>query len=278
MSRIYFEDTIGKQENEIHDTVLEPPFRLIGKPIIKTLPVRLETRSLWDAAERPQYLFGVLRAAAQAKREGKPSVSVIEFGVAEGYGLLALQAHAAAVGKEAGINIEVYGFDSGLGLPEACGDYRDHPDIWQPGDFQMNCDELRQQLSKDTRLVLGSIEHTVLQEELTSPIGFIAFDLDFYSSTVHALRLFSRKDVSFLNRVGAYFDDINDSHNHRFAGELLAIEEFNNTSESFRIDRRRGIRQGRPFPEAGWLERMFIVHNLKAISATKLKRNPARMR
>lgn len=242
------------------------------------MPVRPETLSLWDAADRPQYLFGLLRAADQAKREGRLSFSAIEFGVAEGYGLLELQAHAAAVGKETGVNIDVYGFDSGSGLPATCGDYRDHPDIWQPGDFQMNCDKLRKQLSKPTKLVLGNVEQTILQQEFESPIGFIAFDLDFYSSTVQALRLFSRKDAVFLNRVGAYFDDINDIHNHRFAGERLAIDEFNVSSDNFRIDQWRGIRYERPFPEARWLDGMFIIHNLKAISETKLKRNPARMR
>lgn len=256
----------------------EPPFRLVSKLVVKTLPVSLETKALWDGAERPQYLFGVLSAVAQAKREAKDSISVIEFGVAEGYGLLQLESHASAVAKETGIRIDVYGFDSGAGLPETCGDYRDHPDVWQPGDFQMDFDGLQQQLSKSTKLVLGNVGETVPLQEFASPIGFISFDLDFYSSTALALRLFSRKDVSFLNRVGAYFDDTNEAYNHRFAGERLAIEEFNRTSDSFRIDRWQGVRRGRPFPEAYWLECMYIIHNLNQISSTKLKRNRARMR
>lgn len=239
--------------------------------------MRLETLSRWDAADRPHYLFGLLGAAAQAKREGKSAFSAIEFGVAEGYGLLAMQAHAAAVAKETGIEIQVFGFDTGSGLPETCGDHRDHPDVWQSGDFQMNFDELRQKLSANTRLAIGNVASTVIEQSFAPPIGFISFDLDFYSSTTQAFRLFSRQDVSFLCRVGAYFDDINDGHNHRFAGELLAIDEFNAASNSFKIDQWRGIRYGRPFPEARWLDRMFLIHNLKAISATKLNRKPARM-
>ena len=245
--------------------IQEPPFRLFSRRIVRTLPFRLETKSFWDASDRPHYLFGLLRAADQAKREGKLSLSVIEFGVADGDGLLVLQAHAAEVGKELGVAIEVYGFDTGSGLPATCGDYRDHPDIWKAGEFPMSFTALEKQLSNGTRLVLGNVEKTVLQQEFASPIGFIAFDLDFYSSTVQAFRLFSRKDVRFLNRVGAYFDDIFDDHNHRFAGELLAIDEFNATSDSFRIDSWRGIRHGRPFPEARWLDGMFMIHNLKAI-------------
>lgn len=255
----------------------EPPFRLISKLFVKTFAVRLETLSRWDAADRPHYLFGLLGAAAQAEREGKSSFAAIEFGVAEGYGLLALQAHAAAVAKETGIGIDVFGFDTGSGLPETCGDYRDHPDVWQSADFQMNLDELRQKLSASTKLALGNVASTVLQQNFPSPIGFISFDLDFYSSTMQAFRLFSRQDASFLCRVAAYFDDINDSHNHRFAGELLAIDEFNAASDNFRIDSWRGIRYGRPFPEAKWLDRMFLIHNLKAISTTKLNRKPARL-
>ncbi|MFB3921515.1 MAG: hypothetical protein ACE145_07315 [Terriglobia bacterium] len=255
----------------------EPPFRLISKVVVKTFATRLGTLSRWDAVDRPHYLFGLLHAAAQTRREGKSSFSAIEFGVAEGYGLLALQAHSAAVTKETGIGIDVFGFDTGSGLPKTCGDYRDHPDHWQAGDFQMDIDGLRRKLLPGTELVIGNVASTVLEQGFTSSIGFISFDLDFYSSTIQAFRLFSRQDVGFLRRVGAYFDDINDSHNHSFAGELLAIDEFNGTNDWFRIDPWRGIRYGRPFPEAKWLDRMFLIHNLKAISATKLNRMPARL-
>jgi hypothetical protein len=59
----------------------------------------------------------VLYAADQARREGHTVIAVIEFGVAEGRGLLALEAHAAAVERVTGIRIHVYGFDSGGGMP-----------------------------------------------------------------------------------------------------------------------------------------------------------------
>jgi len=40
---------------------------------------------------RPQFLYGVGEAARTASRLGIPAISVIEFGVAAGAGLLALE-------------------------------------------------------------------------------------------------------------------------------------------------------------------------------------------
>src|SRR5712692_5495859 len=138
----------------------EPPFRLFLKLAIKILPVSLQTKADWDAVDRPQYLFGLLAAAYQAKREACPAVSAIEFGVAEGYGLLALQDHAAAVEKSTGIRFCVYGFDSGAGLPAGTGDYRDHPDVWKAGDYQIDVAALRPKLMAHTTLVLGQVGET----------------------------------------------------------------------------------------------------------------------
>ena len=72
-------------------------------------------------------------------KEGIPAISAIEFGVAGGSGLLALEREAAAVEAELGVAIKVYGFDNGpAGLPEFIGDHRDHPDKWRPGDFPLD--------------------------------------------------------------------------------------------------------------------------------------------
>src|SRR5262249_16859098 len=116
----------------------EPPLRRLVQYTVRMLPVSVRLKERWNAAERPQYLAGVLYAADQARREGRDAVSVVEFGVAEGYGLLALQEHAIAVERETGVRVTVYGFDGGEGLPKGTGDYRDHPDRWQPGDYQMD--------------------------------------------------------------------------------------------------------------------------------------------
>ncbi len=69
-----------------------------------------------------------------------------------------------------------------------------------------------------------------------------------------------------LRRVYMYCDDVDLPFTHCFAGELLAISEFNCSNAAVKIDHWRGISKMRPFPEAGWLNRMFIAHDLEAIS------------
>jgi hypothetical protein len=66
-----------------------------------------------------------------------------------------------------------------------------------------------------------------------------------------------------------YFDDIDLQFTHKFAGELLAIDEFNASNPFLRIDRWRGIDKQRPFPEAAWLRRMYIAHDIEAISRAR---------
>jgi hypothetical protein len=260
--------------DELSAFLREPPIRRIAKLVVRALPFPPRTKSLWDAVERPSYLIGVLGAVYQAKHEGHKAVSVIEFGVAQGRGLLALQDYAAAVERQEGIRVHVYGFDSGRGLATMTGDYRDHPDYWRQGDFVMSEVELRRQLAPRTKLVLGDVATTAMTAAFDAPIGFAALDLDLYSSTASALRVLGRSDVERLRRVALYFDDTREFMNHRFAGELLAIDEFNRDSKAVKIDRWRGIASGRPFPEAPWLQGMYLAHDLAAISQVTLARPP----
>ena len=182
---------------------------------------------------------------AGAAASGVGAISVLEFGVAGGSGLLVLEREAAAVEKELGVSIQVYGFDNGpAGLPAFIGDYRDHPDKWQPGDFPMDEPLLRSRLGRRTTLVLGNVAETVprfFDDPSVPPVGFVAFDLDLYSSTTHALRILSLPGRRTLDHVPVYFDDTEHSVSHRFAGELLAIDEFNETSAHVKIDRWRGL-------------------------------------
>jgi hypothetical protein len=220
----------------------------------------------------------LLFAARQAQEQQIMEISAIEFGVAGGAGLVTLQNEAEAVTDATGVSIHVYGFDAGPGgLPTFCGDYRDHPDIWKPGDYPMDVDQLRAKLSARTSLILGDISHTVEKfrnEYDPRPIGFISVDVDLYSSTVAALRVLDF--CSVLRRVAIYFDDI-DFFCHRWAGELLAIAEFNESHPNLKIDRWRGLRTGRPFPEHQALDKMFICHDLQSISRCELSRQASRL-
>ena len=177
------------------------------------------------------------------------------------------------------VSIQVYGFDAGAGgLPTFCGDYRDHPDFWKPGDYPMDIGKLRAKLDPRTTLILGDICQTVekFREEFDPrPIGFISLDVDLYSSSVSALRVL--EVCSILHRVAIYFDDIDLVFCHQWAGELLAIREFNEKHSNLKIDRWRGLRTGRPFPELHILDKMFICHDLKSISKSELSREALRL-
>jgi hypothetical protein len=257
---------------------IEPPFRLLTKALLTLLPVSVRTREEWDLSPRPNYLAGTLFAADQARSEGIHEIAVAEFGVASGKGLLALQHEAALVERETGMKVRVFGFDAGpTGLPDLCGDHRDLPDLWRPGDYPMDVAWLQSRLDPRTTLVLGDVRETVprfYDEYDPPPLGFVAIDLDLYSSTVAALQLLSQPDRRMLMHTAMYFDDIDLKTYHQFAGELLAIHEFNEGCDVVKIDTWRGLPPGRPMHEAWWLKRMFMAHDLAAISRVTLKCQP----
>jgi len=68
----------------------------------------------------------VLSAARTAKGLGIDRVSVLEFGVAGGTGLLAMDAAAEGAESLLGVEIDVFRFDTGTGLPPPA-DRRDMP-------------------------------------------------------------------------------------------------------------------------------------------------------
>lgn len=187
------------------------------------------------AVERPNYAYIVYQAADLARRLGLPRISVLEFGVAGGRGLLNLEHHARAVSALTSVQIDVYGFDTGLGLPPP-KDYRDLPYVWQESNFKMDQEALKKRLTT-AKLVLGLVEDTVstfVEKFSPAPIGAISFDLDYYSSTVDALQILKVGPGHRLPRVFAYFDDIYSSdlgHVTPRVGVPLAISEFNASND-----------------------------------------------
>ena len=256
---------------------IEPPFRLVTQKVLSLLPVSVPTMDRWELSPRPHYFAGVYAAALQAKRENAGAMLAMELGVAGGRGLLALEWCAARISAATGVRIQVVGFDTGVGLPQLCGDYRDHPDHWAPCDYPMDEQALRKRLRADTRLILGNVGETIPQfvQEQEAPLGFVAFDLDLYSSTKSALPILSSPTRRLLRRTFLYFDDVDFQCNHRYAGELLAIEEFNaDPANEVRIDTWRGVGHRRPFHERPWLRKMWIAHDLRAISQVTQDRAP----
>lgn len=256
----------------------EPPIRLFSRMAVKYLANSIRLKADWDAVARPHYLVGMLGAADQAKSEGINEISVIEFGVAAGGGLLEMQKYAESVERETGITINVYGFDNGQGLPNLCGDYRDHPDQWKAMDYPMNEDFLRSKLTDRTSLFIGNVKDTLsnfVKNIQSSPVGFISFDFDLYSSTMDAFQIFLMGEKKMLRRTTIYFDDIDFFFNHKFAGELLAIDEFNASNDKVKIDIWRGLHKNRIFHENNWLNQMYVAHDIERISRVNLEREPS---
>ena len=82
--------------------------------------------------ERPDYAWGALQGLNLAKVLGVPRVSFIEFGVAGGNGLVALENIARHLQTIFDIEIDIYGFDAVGGLPKS-RDHRDLPNLWREG-------------------------------------------------------------------------------------------------------------------------------------------------
>jgi hypothetical protein len=183
------------------------------------------------AIERPNYSYLVFEAARLAHRLGHERVSILEFGVAGGSGLVILEQHAEWIEKIIPIKIEIYGFDTGEGLP-APMDYRDLPYHWKPGFFRMDQRSLEARL-KRAKLVLGNISETsktFFSDYDPAPIGAVSHDMDFYSSTSDGLKIFEADDRYLLPRIPCYFDDVIGGDIELYgdhSGERLAIHNFN---------------------------------------------------
>lgn len=172
------------------------------------------------------YAMIVWGAAEEARKLGFKKISVMEFGVAGGNGLLALEFHAREIGRLFGIEIQVYGFDTGEGLPEYEEDYRDMPYHYRWGEYKMDVSRLTEKLEK-AMLILGDIHSTSHQfwAMEPAPIGAMAIDVDLYTSTVPILHMLETEYKNVLPRVYMYFDDIFTGFEN--IGENVAIKEFN---------------------------------------------------
>jgi hypothetical protein len=214
------------------------------------------------ALVRPNYTWGVVQAVHLAKVLNLKRISVIEFGVAGGNGLLALERAAEIAEAMFEVTIDVYGFDSGRGLPKA-QDYRDLPNFWKEASFPMEFDKLKARLRR-AHLLLGLVSDTLDQflRSRPAPVGFVSFDLDYYSSTKDALRLFEADQELLLPRVHCYFDDIMGFTYSEFTGERLAIREFNEAQVTRKIDKIHGLPYYLPahYRHELWPEQMFLLH------------------
>ncbi len=228
----------------------------------RTPGISLETRVALDLFDRPAYAYGIFHAARQAKALGLRELSLIEFGVARGAGLLAMERIAAEVQRHTGVAFRIVGFDLGEGLP-APRDYRDLPYIYRGGFYRMDKASLLSRLRR-SELVLGDVRDTVppfVREGRFPPIGFVSFDLDYYSSTMDALEILRGGDAQYLPRVFCYFDDTvqEDGLYCDYTGELLAIREFNQREQQQKLAQLNGFWLTRIKP-AAWNHQLYVCH------------------
>jgi hypothetical protein len=223
------------------------------------------TKINFDLVLRSQHAYALLKSADYAKSLGVKSITVIEFGVAAGAGLLNICHVAKRVTALTGVDFKIVGFDTGRGMPPP-ESYRDHPDLYSQGDFPMNFEALNQRLPANASLIIGDIRTTLqtfLQQSTSeSPIAFVSIDVDYYSSTRDAFLVFDGDSASYLPRVQIYLDDLEDMAHNSWCGELLAVGEFNLHHDMRKIERHTFLRGYRIFKNARWIDHMFQLHVL----------------
>jgi len=216
----------------------------------------------FDLAFRQYTAFCLLNAADRARQLGLKRISALEFGVASGAGLLNICKNAEAITKATGVEFDIIGFDTGAGLPPPRS-YRDHPELYQAGDYRMDFEALQATLPSNARLVLGDVAETVpqfLKTGAASPIGYVSLDVDYYWSSVEALAIFTGPPEQYLPMVSLYLDDSQGDYHNPSCGEMLACTEFNAREPLRAIHPFTALREKRLFKNASWISKIYSVH------------------
>ncbi len=231
------------------------------------------TKILFDLIIRQQHAYPLLRAAEEAKASGLDEVSVIEFGVATGAGLMNIASICEKLTRDTGVKFKIFGFDTGVGLPEP-KDFRDHPEYYAQGDFKMDFEKLKGVLPKNCQLIIGDIAETIskFMEEKIPPIAFVSIDVDYYSSTTACLNIFKGSDpTAYLPLVYLHLDDVELENHSEYTGELLACVEFSRENEKRKISRLNYLRNRMIFKNAAWIDKIFAVHVLDHPRRSRLR-------
>ena len=179
---------------------------------------------------RPNYALGILMAAHQAKELNYKKISIIELGCWNFEGLIDIENYINDIKKFIDIDFSVYGFELGSGHIKEETDPRNRLYELSGGDYAFKKDENIKKL-KFSKLILGDVKETVpkfLEEKHldNAPLGFVIFDLGFYTSAKDALNLLKSKSKRYLPRTIIYSD------NNYFVleneADKLAFAEFNN--------------------------------------------------
>lgn len=225
----------------------------------------------FDLVLRHHNAYAILKCADQAQALSLKAVTLVEFGVAAGAGLLNMCKVAERVTRASGVEFRIFGFDTGKGMP-APRSYRDHPELYQEGDFPMDAALLKRALPENAELVLGEISANMdgFLARITpaAPIGLVSIDVDFYTSARDSLRVLRGAPEQYLPRTLLYLDDLEDESHNSYCGELLAVREFNEENALRKIEPHRFLRGNRIFRNARWIDHMMTCHILDHPSRT----------
>ena len=217
-----------------------------------------------ESLEKPYLAYCMLNAAIQAKGLGIMKISAIEFGVCSGASLTYIEKYSKEIEKLTGVSFNTYGFDMMSGLPKTSIDYKNQLYFWPQGAFKTDLEKLRNNIKTST-LIIGDIKDKVKTffDEYEPPvIGFISFDLDYYTSTLSAFEIFNFSQSNYLPRVECYMDDVssfNELSASKGTGVLRAIEEFNERENNKKIYKKELVSQFRRFKEY-WNEKIYVFH------------------
>jgi hypothetical protein len=237
----------------------------------------IRIKIFFDFYIRQHHAYCILKCAEEAKSLNIKTVSLIEFGVANGAGLINISKISKKVTKITGIEFKIYGFDTGTGMPVPVS-FKDHPELYKVGDYPMDFVNLKLKLDNNVELIIGDIDQTIQkfsQNILKSPIGFISLDVDYYSSSVQALSLLELITPNqLLPCTYLYVDDIEEDTHNSICGELGAIGSFNkkNINNIF-IEKSSNIRWNRIFKNAKWIDKIFYIHNFNHEERSKILLN-----
>ena len=209
---------------------------------------------------RPHYETIVLESVLQAKKIEYKKVSILEVGVAGGNGIIALENYKKKIEKITNVKIDIYGFDSGEGLPDSNNKF-DLPFWFSTGDFKIDKQKLNEKIK--SKIFFGDIKDTFKEFIKTNPaiISAIFVDLDYYTSTKNFLNQLPEFKNFLSPRVYCYFDDVfNYNHySNEHNSELLAIKEFNNENDDIKIG--KSVEHSTDFKFPLGRENLFMLHN-----------------
>lgn len=245
---------------------LPEPLHLNILSVLVALFGSYKMRIAFDLVVRQQYAFSMLKTAELAKAQGLKSVTVIEFGVAAGAGLVNICNISQKITKLTGVDFKIFGFDSGKGMPPP-RDHRDHPEVFSEGYYPLiDRSALMRALPPNAKLILGDIQETLplflAGLSKNSPLGFVVIDVDYYWSAKECLNVFLGAADNYLPWTMVYLDDTGFESANPWAGELLAVREFNEENEMRKIHLFAALRHRRLFKHTSWLDQIYLLHVL----------------